>query len=70
MVSSNGKKFRPKIQARFREGHGSHVIDMRLICRETEDLLTAWSSSIAALIVDEARAKSCYTLDELRQKVH
>ena len=24
----DGKKFRPKIQARFREGHGSHVIDL------------------------------------------
>jgi len=24
----DGKKSRPKIQARFREGHGSHVIDL------------------------------------------
>ena len=24
----NGKKSRPKTQARFREGHGSHVIDL------------------------------------------
>jgi hypothetical protein len=24
----DGKKFRPKIQARFREGHGSHVINL------------------------------------------
>ena len=63
----DGKKFRPKIQGRFREGHGSHLIDL---LGKTEDLLTAWSSCIAALIVGEARAKSCYTLAELRQKVH
>lgn len=25
---ADGKTFRPKIQARFREGHGSHVIDL------------------------------------------
>ena len=25
---ADGKKYRPKIQARFREGHGSHVIDL------------------------------------------
>jgi len=24
----DGKKFKPNIQARFREGHGSHVIDL------------------------------------------
>jgi hypothetical protein len=24
----DGKKYKPKIQARFREGHGSHVIDL------------------------------------------
>jgi hypothetical protein len=55
---ADGKTFKPKIQARFREGSGSHVIDLP----EKQRSIDGVEFVITASTVNRAGAESCCML--------